>query len=467
METTPLMLQRRLVGAPDGDGPSVLNSKPRPAQVVLIDEEGHASYTTLRKQALVTDLHLRHRDIRALDPGVALPYPSAIFVRKGALVLSLEGLKVIIGREKVLVISVPQLHDLSARSMPDLNNPVVVRLANHIALKTWPSAESALGSLPSFISLEELRAMQSLPYELRALEAALSTVAKILEREVKSLEDTLAPVLRRLTRQVRREDLEAMYDKQNKLDKVQARVTRIKEILEELLDDDQEMAGMCLSRTELAQHHSQANRAAAAAEAGAAAGDAAAAAVAAAGEDGSSIGEGGLEAGSEWESLGDASGGDGSCSAGERRRSGSCQLDTGGKCEETALDMSTNEIGECEDLMEAYWLQVDSLLSKLGIMQERIRNTQHLVNLDLDSKRNSLVALGLLVDLVLMMFETQMVFTGVFGMNLESGLEPYQPTALWAIAGLGLLTGAVLMVGFGGYAKFKGLLYMPSFGRQE
>ena len=50
-------------------------------------------------------------------------------------------------REKVLVISVPQLHDLSARSLPDLNNPVVVRLANHIALKTWPSAESALGKL--------------------------------------------------------------------------------------------------------------------------------------------------------------------------------------------------------------------------------------------------------------------------------------------------------------------------------
>lgn len=38
------------------------------------------------------------------------------------------------------------------------------------------------GGLPSFLSLEELRAMQSLPYELRALEAALSTVAKILEQ---------------------------------------------------------------------------------------------------------------------------------------------------------------------------------------------------------------------------------------------------------------------------------------------
>jgi hypothetical protein len=52
----------------------------------------------MRKQALVTELQLRHRDIRALDPAVQLPYPSAIFVRKQALVLNLEGLKLIISR---------------------------------------------------------------------------------------------------------------------------------------------------------------------------------------------------------------------------------------------------------------------------------------------------------------------------------------------------------------------------------
>ena len=54
---------------------------------------------------------------------------------------------------------------------------------------------------------------------------------------------------------------------------------------------------------------------------------------------------------------------------------------------------------------------------------------------------------------------------GVFGMNLESGLEPYQPGVLWGIAGLGLATGCLLMLLFGGYAKRKGLLYLPSFGR--
>jgi hypothetical protein len=34
---------------------------------------GHTSYTTLRKQSLVTEMQLRHRDIRALDPAVQLP----------------------------------------------------------------------------------------------------------------------------------------------------------------------------------------------------------------------------------------------------------------------------------------------------------------------------------------------------------------------------------------------------------
>ena len=40
----------------------------------------------------------------------------------------LQGLKLIIGREKTLCISVPSLTDLSARTLPDIHNPVVVRL---------------------------------------------------------------------------------------------------------------------------------------------------------------------------------------------------------------------------------------------------------------------------------------------------------------------------------------------------
>ena len=55
---------------------------------------------------------------------------------------------------------------------------------------------------------------------------------------------------------------------------------------------------------------------------------------------------------------------------------------------------------------------MDSLLSRLDILSERIRASEHLVNLDLDSKRNALVALGLALDLLLVGFEAHMVITG-------------------------------------------------------
>lgn len=40
---------------------------------LFLPRAGHTSYTTMRKAHLVSKLGLRHRDIRALEPGVALP----------------------------------------------------------------------------------------------------------------------------------------------------------------------------------------------------------------------------------------------------------------------------------------------------------------------------------------------------------------------------------------------------------
>ncbi|KDD71435.1 hypothetical protein H632_c5033p0, partial [Helicosporidium sp. ATCC 50920] len=118
-------------------------------------------------------------------------------------------------------------------------------------------------------------------------------------------------------------------------------------------------------------------------------------------------------------------------------------------------------VAEVEDLLEAYWLQVDALLSRLSILAERIRANEHFVNLDLDSRRNQLVALSLAIDLVLMAFECHMVVTSIFGMNLESGLEPLQPYSLWGIVGLGLGLGVLLTLLVGNYARKNGLLFMP------
>lgn len=44
------------------------------------------------------------------------------------------------------------------------------------------------------------------------------------------------------------------------------------------------------------------------------------------------------------------------------------------------------------------------------------------------------------------------------------GLERFDPFALWAVAGVGLLLGSSLLISVGLFAYRKGLLFLPSFG---
>jgi magnesium transporter len=382
---------------------------------------------------LVGDLQLRHRDIRALEPGVALPYPSAIFVRKHAVVINMEGLKVIISRDKTLVISVPHANDLAIRTPPDLNNPTVVRLTSHIAMRSWPFGEGEGMAQHA----DEMKMLSELPHELRALEASLLVMVKVLASEVKILEDRLSPVLVRLRARVGRVDLEAVYDIQNRLDKTVARVGKIKELLEELLDDEQALLGMCLARSaRLEQEEAEE--------------DERRAAIALAAMDGDGGGN----------NNGDANNG------GDHSKGNTKKKDGGKDVAESDDESITEdeEVSELEDMIEAYWLQVDSLLSRLTILQERITNTEHLVNLDLDSKRNALVALSLFIDILLMGFEIHMTVTGIFGQNMVNGLERWEPYSVWGVAGVGIVLATTMVGVVAHYARRKGLLFLPSFG---
>jgi magnesium transporter len=370
--TTPLMLwHNRNRGAALGDTPPPAvraRAAPKPeSQCVFIDAAGVATFGALRKQHLVSDLQLRHRDIRALEPGVALPYPAAIFVRRNAVIVNLEGLKLIISRDRTLVISAPPLDDLSVRHKPAPTQPAVARLAAAIAaarleapVEVAPAA--AAGELPPPAAADVRE--RPLPYELRALEAALALAVTVLSREVGALEAATHPVLLRIRASVEHADLEAMYDTRNRLDKAHARVSKLKEVLEELLDDEEELSRVALS-------HSAPDPA------------------------GESPRPGGAPPAAPPSRA--------------RSSAAAASLDLDG----AAGDARAEDMSELQDMVEAFWMQTDSLVSRLRALQERIRNTEHLVNLDLDSKRNSLVALGLVLDIVLVAFEVRCALRGV------------------------------------------------------
>lgn len=97
-------------------------------------------------------------------------------------------------REKVLVLSVPAPSDLNARCPADLGSAIVQHLAAHVGMRAWPvGAEPGLGSSFSVATMEELRGGAGLPYELRALEAALLCLVRVLDREVGALEGATKP----------------------------------------------------------------------------------------------------------------------------------------------------------------------------------------------------------------------------------------------------------------------------------
>lgn len=59
-------------------------------------------------------------------------------------------------------------------------------------------------------------------------------------------------------------------------------------------------------------------------------------------------------------------------------------------------------------------------------MDERIEDNQALVNMDLDQRRNELVALNLVVVVLTLGLTIITMVAGVFGMNLRSGIEDSQ-----------------------------------------
>lgn len=192
--------------------------------------------------------------------------PASIFVRKNAVVLNLEGLKVVVSKEKVLVISAPPPNDLSLRLKPTLDSPVVRQIAAIVAMSHEPGLNNGDKSMAALAALQvegddQARPVSPAtssagslpaapPFEIRAIEACLLLALTILGREIVALEARTHPVISRIRCGVNRNDLEALFDIRNALNKTSSRTSRLKDILEEILDDESEMAGMCLSHCE-------------------------------------------------------------------------------------------------------------------------------------------------------------------------------------------------------------------------
>lgn len=400
------------------------------------------------------------------------PIPPAILIREHALVVVLGALRMVIGSDRVYLLSVPAENPnggaapSSSRSrqaaaaatvptsnaasnsdanwaFPDVNGTFEADLSNRLAASaaakdrkeaaTRERAERAAAEGGRFDGggfdgsdsrqpspLDDVaeegegdgtggypRHPEPLPYELCALECALAATTAALRADANALALATAPALERLGGEcVTREGLEHVRSAKLAIKRCEARVEAVKRELSEIIDDDEDLRDCLLSRRRGEKRETEARVAAAAA------------AVAAAEE------EGDEEAPT---AVATAVSSPPAPAAPTLRRRGSSLAggSVAGKGAAAAelyyLQQQQQHFKDradvllVENMLESYYLQVGHILSRLAVLKERIDDTEDLVNVQLDARRNELVALNLVVTLAMTAFGFVSMIGGLLG----------------------------------------------------
>nr|DAD36668.1 TPA_asm: hypothetical protein HUJ06_007309 [Nelumbo nucifera] len=117
-----------------------------------------------------------------------------------------------------------------------------------------------------------------------------------------------------------------------------------------------------------------------------------------------------------------------------------------------------NDVEELEMLLEAYFMQIDGILNKLTTLREYIDDTEDYINIQLDNHRNQLIQLELFLSSGTVCLSIYSLVAGIFGMNIPyTWNDDHGYVFKWVV----ILTGiacACLFVLIVSYARYKGLV---------
>ncbi|KHN35209.1 Magnesium transporter MRS2-3 [Glycine soja] len=332
-------------------------------QWLVLDGKGETEVVEAGKHAIMRRTGLPARDLRILDP--LLSYPSTLLGRERAIVINLEHIKAIITAQELLLLNsrdpsvTPFLHELQAR---------IIRHHNQADADPNPNPNDAI---------------KILPFEFVSLEACLEAACSVLENEAKTLEQEAHPALDKLTSKISTLNLERVRQIKSRLVAITGRVQKVRDELEHLLDDDEDMAEMYLSE-KLAEQQVL---------------------------DATTIPF--LPTTMIFFNLMDSA----SFSAVTK------QLD----------------VEELEMLLEAYFVQIDGTLNKLSTLREYVDDTEDYINIMLDDKQNHLLQMGVMLTTATLVVSAFVVVAGIFGMNIHIELFDDQKAGmtqfLWTVGG--------------------------------
>ena len=300
------------------------------------------------------------------------------------------------------------------------------------------------GSLRRALSIQrggDAPRQEELPFELIALEVALEIVCNSLEAEQRETVTEAKTGLEGLRKKVNTNNLERVRRVKSRVTRLTGRVAKVRNEIKRYLDDDSDMRDMYLTRRLLAELFGGAE----------------------------ARGGGGGMGGEHQQTPGGAMKGQTSprfsttARKGIRRSSVNLEskLDSarprplgdedrdgedgfemgavlfddapaGGYYEEEEewVDPKDEDkdLQEVEDLLETYFTHIDGTFAELQALDEYIDDTEDFVNIELDSQRNQLIKLELVLTTATLFMTMYGVVASVFGMNVRNGAEDSEGT---------------------------------------
>ncbi|MED6131008.1 Magnesium transporter MRS2-4 [Stylosanthes scabra] len=327
------------------------------------DRTGRSEIVELDKNAIIRHAAIPARDLRILGP--IFSHSSHILAREKAMVVNLEFIKAIVTAEDVLLLD-PLRHEVL---------PFVEQLRQQLQHKNQPKLSGLAGEPESEMRVlssgrqllpvpESAEGFQSdeLPFEFQVLEIALEAVCTSLESSVGELERDAYPVLDDLARNVSTNNLEHVRSLKSNLTRLLARVQKVRDEIEHLLDDNEDMAQLYLTRKWLQNLQLDAHVGA--------------------------------------------------------TPSNHPLIST----HTNSIFGEDNDVEDLEMLLEAYFMQLDGSRNKILSVREYIDDTEDYVNIQLDNQRNELIQLNLTLVIASFAMSIENLVAGTFGMNIPCSL---------------------------------------------
>ncbi|KAL6519957.1 Magnesium transporter MRS2-I [Orobanche minor] len=336
---------------------------------ILMDSSGQEIILDVDKYVIMHRVQIHARDLRILDP--LLSYPSTILGRERAIVLNLEFLfsalfvlkRVEISQYclkgakfkylQVFLVVCNSISRLLLRLMSVLLRdplddnviPIVEDLRRRLSVNV-NQEDNKDGHLAVHNDIETAEEDDS-PFEFRALEVALEAICSYLAARTIELETAVYPALDMLTSKITSRNLDRVRKLKSQMTRLTARVQKVRDELEQLLDDDDDMADLYLSRK-----------------------------------------------------LAGASplSGSGAVSWSLASPTLASKISRASRASVATVRGDENDVEELEMLLEAYFMQIDGTFNKLTTLREYIDNTEDYINIQLDNHRNQLIQLELFLS---------------------------------------------------------------------